>query len=67
MPFNLIFHGFHDVRNRRPSGYGNTENRSYQRVKVKVYGRFMLEDRAQLLVKPRGDLFHIFRWLGIIA
>jgi PilZ domain len=29
------------------SGYGNTENRSYQRVKVKVYGRFMLEDRTE--------------------
>jgi PilZ domain len=29
------------------SVYSKTENRSYQRVKVKVYGRFMLEDRTE--------------------
>ena len=27
--------------------YSKAENRSYQRVKVKVYGRFMLEDRTE--------------------
>ncbi len=29
------------------SVYSKTENRGYQRVKVKVYGRFMLEDRTE--------------------
>lgn len=29
------------------SAYSKTENRAYQRVKVKVYGRFMLEDRTE--------------------
>lgn len=29
------------------SSHGSTEHRAYQRVKVKVYGRFMLEDRTE--------------------
>lgn len=29
------------------SAYSKTENRAYQRVRVKVYGRFMLEDRTE--------------------